>query len=150
MPIQLTQSPATPFDMAYGANPVTLSGITVAQDKYVLQLYRNGQLIGDLRQAANAQNCAIFDIQNVLQNFVAPSPSNVEEIGFLTDPLLISNNETCEYTMKWGSETSGIVTLEAASQIRVVFGGTKPYFEVPYSPAQFIPAITVQGPCIVI
>ena len=147
MPIQLSQSPATPFDMAYGANPVTLSGITVAQDKYVLQLYRNNQLIGDLRQAANAQNCAIFDIQNVLQNFVAPSPSYVEEIGFNTDPLLISNNETCEYTIKWGSETSGVVTIEAASQIRVVFGGTKPYFAVPYSPAQFIPAITMQGPC---
>jgi hypothetical protein len=148
MPIQLSQSPATPFDMAYGANPVTLTGITPSQDKYVLQLFRNGQIIGDLRQAANAQNCAVFDIQNVLQNFVAPSPSNVEEIGFNGDPLLNSNSETCEYVMKWGSETGGQPpVLEGAQQIRVVFGGTKPYYEYAYQGTQFIPVIQTFGPC---
>ena len=84
MAVILTQTPTLPFDQAYGPNPVTLSGIptdpitgVITADKYVLQIYRAGQLIADLRQTPNSQGVAIFDIQNTLQNFVAPSPNSV-------------------------------------------------------------------------
>ena len=148
MAIQLVQSPAQPYDMAYGPNPITLSGITINEDKYVLQLFINGLLIADLRQAANSVNKAIFDIQNVLQNYIAPSPNNVEQLGFYGNDLMNSTNETCEYTIRYGTETGGAApVLEAAIPIRVVFGGTKPYYAVPYSPASFIPSINVSGTC---
>ena len=95
MAVTLQQQPASPFDQTYGPNPVTLTGAPVdpvtgviTSDKYVLQIFRGGQKIADLRQTANAVGRAIFDIQNVLQNFVAPSPNNVEEIGYLGDELM--------------------------------------------------------------
>jgi hypothetical protein len=106
MAVILTQTPTLPFDQAYGPNPVTLSGIptdpitgVITADKYVLQIYRAGQLIADLRQTPNSQGVAIFDIQNTLQNFVAPSPNNVEEIGYIGNDLLNSAAETTPYQL---------------------------------------------------
>ena len=94
MAVTLTQSPNIPFDQAYGPNAVTLSGIPVdpvtgviTADKYVLRIYRNGTLIADLRQSPNGQALAIFDIQNTLQNFVSPSPNDIEQTGLFGSDL---------------------------------------------------------------
>ena len=57
MALTVTQTPSLVFDMAYGANPVTLSGIdTIANaDKYALRVYIVGQSdpIADIRQTPN-------------------------------------------------------------------------------------------------
>ena len=156
MAVILTQTPTLPFDQAYGPNPVTLSGIptdpitgVITADKYVLQIYRAGQLIADLRQTPNSQGVAIFDIQNTLQNFVAPSPNNVEEIGYIGNDLLNSAAETTPYQFYYGSETAGVLNMSPADfTTYIAFGGKKAYYEVPYTTVPtFIPALITSGGC---
>ena len=151
MATTLLQAPQLPFDQAYGPNPVTLTGIpfdpitgALTADKYVLQILRNGQLIADLRQTPNAVGNAIFDIQNTLQNFVAPSPNNVEEVGYIGQDLMNSANESTPYNFKTGYESDGIVTIDnEPAQLYLDFGGSKKYFEVPYiATPTFIPTLS--------
>ena len=166
--MQFDQVPNKPFDEAYGPNPVTLSGIpyndatgAITADKYVLQIYRgtspSGTLVADLRQSPNAQGLAIFDIQNVLQNFVAPSPNNVEEIGEVGPPLLTSRNESVDYYLEATSETAGQLLPKpgetgyingswASSLGFLDFGGTKPYYKTTFTTATFIPALSQPAP----
>jgi len=152
MPVTRLQSPAVPFDQTYGANPVTLTGAPVdpvtgviTSDKYVLQIFRGGQKIADLRQTPNAIGNAIFDIQNVLQNFVSPSPNYIEQIGYIGNDLNNSAQETVNYSMSYGVETAGVVSIQGSSPLFLAFGGTKEYYEVPYDPSQFIPVINQTG-----
>ena len=39
MAVSATQTPYRPFDMAYGANTITLNGITPSQQKYALRIF---------------------------------------------------------------------------------------------------------------
>jgi len=154
MALSITQTPSVPFDQAYGANPVTLAGlgtITPLPNKYVLQILKGGAVIGDVRQAPNSIGNAVFDIQNMLQNFVAPSPNFVELIGYNGNKLLNSANETVEYEIRYGYETSGVVggLTTYPNKLKAV-GGTKAYFEVPYANSEFIPDLTNQGPCSIV
>jgi hypothetical protein len=150
MAVTLEQSPNLPFDQAYGPNPVTLSGIPVdpitgipTADKYVLRIYRNGELIADLRQSPNRLARAIFDIQNTLQNFVSPSDSNIEQTGWIGADLENSALESTPYGFEIGSETSGVVTIDVITGDAFLdFGGTKPYYAVPYSAAPYVPALS--------
>ena len=121
MAVALLQSPHIPFDQAYGPNPVTLTGIPVdpitgvlAADKYVLQIFRNGTKIADLRQSPNSSALAIFDIQNTLQNFVAPSKNDIEETGYIGDDLANSQNESTPYGFAIGYELDGVVTIQVS------------------------------------
>jgi len=43
MAISVIQTPSTPFDMAYGANPITLGNISGNEDKYALRIFIVGQ-----------------------------------------------------------------------------------------------------------
>ena len=148
MAVTLLQTPHLPFDQAYGPNPVTLTGIptdpvtgVITADKYVLQIFRAGTKIADLRQTPNAVANAIFDIQNTLQNFVAPSINSVEQTGFIGNDLLNSTNETTPYSLVYGSETGGVVSIVGSSPLFLAFGGTKAYYEVPYDTTAFVPVI---------
>jgi hypothetical protein len=154
MATSLSQTPQTPFDQAYGPNPVTLTGIpydpvtgALTADKYVLQILQGGLLIADLRQTPNAQGDAIFDIQNTLQNYVAPSPNNVEEVGYIGPDIMNSVSESVAYTFKTGYESNGAVTIDNEPvDIYLDFGGTKKYYEVPYiAVSTFIPSLTSFG-----
>ncbi len=93
MAVTITQSPTQKFDMAYGPNPVTLTGIGGA-DKYVLQIVRNGSIIADVRQTPNTQGYAIFDIQNILQTQVGPSKPNIEETGYIGPEMTSAQTES--------------------------------------------------------
>ena len=153
MAVTITQNPTLPFDEAYGANPVTLSGIptdpvtgVITADKYVLQIWSQGTLIADLRQSPNTNAVAIFDIQNTLQNFVAPSVNNIEEKGWIGDPLTVSANETVPYLLMAGYEVDGVVTLEAETPENfLAIGGKKRYYDVPYNVTPYIPALLTDG-----
>ena len=156
MAVAILQSPNIPFDQAYGPNPVTLTGIPVdpitgllAAQKYVLRIYRNGTLIADLRQSPNSQALAIFDIQNTLQNFVAPSPSDIESTGYNNNDLATATNESTPYSFDVGFENNGVVTIDLSTPQQFLdFGGTKTYYDVPYSAAPFVPVLTTNaGSC---
>mgnify|MGYP003655286001 CR=1 FL=1 len=56
--VTTTQTPYRPFDMAYGANVVTLTGITASEQKYALRVFVLGNTvpIADIRQSPNRYN----------------------------------------------------------------------------------------------
>jgi hypothetical protein len=111
------------YNLAFGINPVTLSGITGAQDKYVLQIRdRFGTTTwADVRQAPNAQGRALFDIQQILQNLLSPSPVGIEVYqGWVT-----GINETDEYRIYYGTETAGVATIDGYVSGRKVLSGRK-------------------------
>lgn len=158
MAVALKQSPNLQFDQAYGPNAITLEGIPtdvlgiIQADKYVLQVVINGQIVADLRQTPNKYGLAIFDIQNVLQNFVSPSFAGIETIGYDgADPLINSRYEQAQYNLRLGYEQDGVTFIETPSSIPYsVFGGTKQYYQVPYSPIAYIPYIQADGACTLI
>ena len=133
----LTQSPGD-YNLAYGPNPVTLSNLTAGADKFVLQVRTlGGDILADIRQTANTQGKAIFDIQNILQTYVTPSPVNTEIIGLgSVSPSILqeSVNEVEEYIIRIGNETAGQVDLKAVSYGPYeVIGGVKPWYDLYWS-----------------
>ena len=141
--IIIPQQPSNQFDMAYGPNAVTLSGITTLEDKYVLRIFRVGQVdpVADLRQSPNINGLAIFDIQNILQTMVQPGLNNPDAQHANTfaanSRLRIANGEWAEYTMQVGYELDGIVTITSTSPVKDVIGGKKQYFEIPFNALQY-------------
>ena len=146
----LIQKPETPFDMAYGTNPITLSGIGVNDSKYVLRIFVLGQTdpIADIRQSPNRQGRAIFDIQNILQTQVQPTKSNIDGLNYTTGfsqqntKLQVANGELIQYQIAFGLEASGIVDeseIVIDPTVYTAIGGQKEYWQIPYTEAnQFI------------
>jgi len=157
--VTITQTPTQPFDQAYGPNPVTLDGMPVdpgtgvfISNKYVLQIWRLGELIADIRQSPNRAGDAIFDIQNVLQNYVKPSKNSIEETGWIGDNIATSANESTPYQLKSGYEdpvTGLFVEQGSLETVFLDFGGTKDYYEVTYPVITYIPSLItgVQAGC---
>ena len=159
MAITIQQTPATPFDQAYGPNPVTLSGVPVdpvtgvpQAEKYVLQVWINGGLVADIRQTPNSSLRAIYDIQNIVQNHVAPSKNDIEEIGLVGDPLRNAAYESVEYELRATVETGGTIPAypgdpgewDTVSSL-LDFGGRKEYWQVPYDNLKFLPELSTDG-----
>ena len=152
MAVTVTQQPYRPFDMAYGANTITLNGITPSQQKYALQITVVGQStpIADIRQSPNRYARAIFDIQNILQTQVQPSPNDIDglhySLGFAQQNtrMRIANGELVQYQIAYTTETNG--QLDAAFTVSPIIyttlGGSKEYWQVPYDEgAEFIPIV---------
>lgn len=80
-PITITQAPSDIFNFAYGPVPITLDGLSINWDKYVLRVYPFGSNtpIADVRQAPNTNGMAIFDLRNILQSQVGPIEASFEE-----------------------------------------------------------------------
>lgn len=79
-PITITQAPSSVFNWAYGPVPITLDGLSINWDKYVLQVFPFGSNtpVADIRQAPNTNGRAIFDLRNILQSQVGPIESSFE------------------------------------------------------------------------
>lgn len=146
MAISVIQTPSTPFDMAYGANPITLGNISGNEDKYALRIFIVGQAdpIADIRQTPNRIGRAVFDIQNVLQSYVGPQNNQVDsqfEAGIpqnqrmsLAGPTLI------EYQIAYAAETGGVVgTFTTYPEIFTAIAGSKQYFQVPFDTTPYQP-----------
>lgn len=153
--INIIQSPTNPFDMAYGPNPVTLSGLTTAEDKYAMQIYRIGYStpVADLRQTPNKVGNAVFDIQNVLQNMVSPS-KGLDDLyangAYLLNALATAGNPYAQYYMTVGYEVNGTTTWTTNSPILGTLAGAKEYWEVPFNVFQYAPAVGASGSTVLI
>ena len=158
MAVTATQTPYRPFDMAYGANPITLDGITASQEKYALQITVVGQTtpIADIRQSPNRYARAIFDIQNILQSQIEPSKNNIDalhySVGFAQQNtrMRIANGELIQYQIAYTTETNGQLDapFTVSPIIYTAIGGAKDYWQVPFDEgANFIPIVdgTVDG-----
>ena len=122
MAITITQTPHSPFDMAYGANPITLSNIDNNADKYALRIYVVGQTepIADIRQTPNRVGRAIFDIQNILQSQVGPMVNNIDSLNYQSfqsnTRLALAGRSLVEYQIATAEETGGIVAAARSRQ----------------------------------
>lgn len=140
MAITITQTPHSPFDMAYGANPITLSNISNNADKYALRIYVVGQTepIADIRQTPNRVGRAIFDIQNILQSQVGPMVNNIDSLHYSptfaaqNTRLALAGPSLVEYQIATAEETGGIVgTFTTDPRVFTAIAGSKQYFQVP-------------------
>jgi len=144
MAITVTQNPAQPFDMAYGANPITLLGIIPGEDKYALRIYIVGQPdpIADIRQSPNKFARAVFDIQNILQALVGPSKDNIDDLSVTGNPMQIANGELIQYQIATNTETNGIAVEDDWTTwptIYTTIAGSKQYWEVPFNSSLYQP-----------
>ena len=135
--VSLTQSPGS-YNLAYGPNPVTLSTLSVGAQKFVLQVQTvGGTILADIRQTANSQGKAIFDIQNILQTYVHVSPINTEQLGLgNVSPANLQNSEqeVEQYILRIGDETGGVVDLKPQSYGPYnVIGGKKPWYDLSWA-----------------
>ena len=152
MALQITQTPASPFDMSYGPNPITLNGITPNEDKYALRIYIVGQAdpIADIRQSPNRYGRAIFDIQNILQSLVGPTENNIDARGYnQTRSLQIAQGELVQYQIAYTTETGGTLDQDFTTdpEVFTVIAGSKQYYEVPFDSTKYQAQIqsTVDG-----
>lgn len=126
MAITIQQISQNSYNLAYGINAVTLAGLTV-EDKYVLQILDGTTVVADIRQTANENGKAQFDIQNILQTYVETSAGNLETTIKWHD----SKREVFEYNIAYGTETGGLVNtpLNIITGLKVI-GGRKPYYDL--------------------
>ena len=148
MAVIVTQVPNLIFDMAYGANPFTLSGIDPTDDKYALQIFVVGNAIpiADIRQTPNRQGRAIFDIQNILQTVVGPQVNTVDSQFSAGIPqntrLSLAGPTLTEYQIAYATESGGVVgAFTTYPEIFTVIAGSKQYFEVPFDETPYQPVI---------
>ncbi len=143
MAVTATQTPKTPFDMAYGANIITLEGITPTQQKYALQIFIVGQVdpIADIRQSPNRYAKAIFDIQNILQSLISPTENNIDGLNYSAtgvpqqnQRLQIANGELIQYQIAYTTETGGQLdnAFTTDPTVYTTIGGSKAYWQVDY------------------
>jgi len=139
MAVIVLQTPTQPFDMAYGANPITLSGIQPNEDKYALRIFIVGQTdpIADIRQTPNRIGRAIFDIQNVLQSYIGPQVNTIDSLHIprFQQNTRISRAEPTliEYQIATATESGGVVgAFTTLPEIFTVIAGSKQYFQVTF------------------
>ena len=155
MAIQVIQTPNSlqtyGFDMAYGANPVTLSNLAATADKYALRVLALGNPtpIADIRQTPNRQGRAIFDIQNILQAYIGPQVNTIDSLHFSLTGFTAQNTRMAlagqtllEYQLQYAEESGGVVgNFTTMPTIFTVIAGSKQYFEVPFDTDPYRPKI---------
>ena len=140
-----------PFDMAYGANPVTLDNLSASADKYALRILALGNPtpLADIRQTPNRQGRAIFDIQNVLQAYVGPQVNTIDSLhysdtGFTAQNtrMALAGQTLLEYQLQYAEESGGVVgAFTTISTIFTVIAGSKQYYQVPFNTDPYRPEI---------
>lgn len=144
--ITITQTPHI-WNLAYGVNPVTLSGLT-SQDKYLLQIKVGGNVIADVRQSPNQSGVAQFDIQNILQTYVENSDVTIETIAKWHN----SDEEIVEYAISYGSESNGVPNIDGTSTGFIAMGGRKNYWDLFWDVEEYRAQVGADGesPCTII
>ncbi|MCY3927483.1 MAG: hypothetical protein OXG81_04355, partial [Acidobacteria bacterium] len=70
--------------------------------------------VADIRQTENNAGDAIFDVQNILQNFTAQSPIDTELLGKSNqDPMQDCEAEGFKYIIGFGHEIGGTATVQS-------------------------------------
>ena len=139
------------FDMAYGANPVTLDNLSVSADKYALRVLALGNPtpIADIRQTPNRQGRAIFDIQNILQAQIGPQPNDIDSLHYSATGFTAQNTRMAlagqtllEYQLQYAEESGGVVgAFTTMPTIFTVIAGSKQYYQVPFNTDPYRPEI---------
>lgn len=125
--VEILQTPGD-LNKAFGVNAFTLTNIE-GPNKYVLKVIDNDteNVVADIRQVANANYNALYDIQNVLQTYIEPSKIGFENI----EDIDVTTEEWFSYKVEYGTEDlNGIYATAGVSNNFLVFGGKKEYYEL--------------------
>ena len=118
------------YDMVFGPQPIVLSGLT-SELKYALRITgpTGTPIYSDIRQSANENGSAVFDIQNILQSYVSTPNADITSLGLGTrDILQLASNEIFSYGYSFGYDNGGGFVGVGSSTQKDVIGGTKPYY----------------------
>lgn len=113
------------YSATFGPAYFVLEGITT-EPKYAIQIWNSTltEQIADLRQAADPNGEAAFNIQNILQSYVAPGRGNtstlngkynIEWTGYYGNPFQTSHNEVYDYKIKFGYEDANGAFVQVGS-----------------------------------
>ena len=124
------------YNLAFGPNIITTTGIA-SDTRYVVQLWTDtplaggSELMATLKQSPNAAGTSIFDVQTVLQSYVAPSGPDIDELGITDQPNIFATAdlESTKYYVRFGTENAaGVINWDGSAGPYYVLGGKKPYF----------------------
>ena len=136
MAIQVVQQP-NDVDLAYGPNYVTLNVIGTAE-KFAIRILDNtvspAVELALVSQSPNAVGRAQFDLQQIFQQYVGVSKTTLETIGS-GDQVVLSDGafESQQFQIQCGTMTGSTFTGTTTLTNKIIFNGTKPYYQVPGS-----------------
>lgn len=136
MAIQVVQQPNN-VDLAYGPNYVTLNVIGSA-DKFAVRIVDTTVTpnveLALVSQSPNAIGRAQFDLQQIFQQYVGVSKTSLETLGAGDQDVLSDGTfESQEFTIECGTMIGSTFTNSQTLTKKVIFNGTKPYYQVPGS-----------------
>jgi len=135
----ITQQP-NQFGLAVGPNVWTLGSIGTA-NRFVLGVEIGGTIITTLKQTPNPAGVGIFDINLILQSYLA-SPF-VEQTAFFAQ----TPGGGIRYRIRYGSETAGTVQWNGYSSYKVVFNGYKDFNDLNWTQYGFYIPFMEETPC---
>jgi hypothetical protein len=121
MAVSILQNPGT-LNKSFGVNAITLTGIG-ANQRYILKVKVNGQVVSHQVQLPNQSGNAVFDLQRVLQNYTLTNKIGIES----TSGVVATTEEWIDYVVDFGFEGQDPLTT---SPTFTVFGGVKPYYQL--------------------
>ena len=136
MAVQVVQQP-NDVDLAYGPNYVTLNVIGTAE-KFAIRILDNtvspAVELALVSQSPNAVGRAQFDLQQIFQQYVGVSKTTLETIGS-GDQVVLSDGafESQQFQIQCGTMTGSTFTGTTTLTNKILFNGTKPYYQVPGS-----------------
>ena len=101
------------INSVYVPNVWTLDTLGSA-DRFVLQVVISGAVVATIKQPANPAGVAHFDVQKILQSYLAPS--------FVETTVEAADTEGAHltYQVNYGTETSNAVTIDGTSAAKYV------------------------------
>ena len=128
----ITQQPEE-FGLAVGPNVWVLNTLGSA-NRYVLGVEIGGSIVTTLKQTPNPAGVGIFDINLILQSYLA-SPFIEQTTKFAQTP-----GGGIRYRIRYGSETGSTITWNGYSPYKVVFNGYKDFNDLNWNDAgSYIP-----------
>ena len=132
MAITIQQQP-NKYNLVVAPQVWTLAGITT-EDEYQLNIQTpDGNTIASVRQRANPDGVAHFDVSQILQS----------KLGFdfyeETQRVAEAKNEAFSYQVQFGTNTNNIFTATATSQERYVYNGYLDWRDINWQDVDFNP-----------
>ena len=135
----ITQQP-NEFGLAVGPNIWTIGTIGSA-NRFVLGVEINGSIQATFKQTPNPAGVGIFDIQQVLQSYLA-SPFIETTQQFVPTP-----GGGLRYRIRYGTETGSSITWNGYSNYKVVFNGYKAFNDLNWDNYGYYIPFMEETPC---
>lgn len=128
MAVTVAQQPQN-RDAAYGPNFVTLNNLGTAE-KFAVRIrdWYSNEILALVSQSPNAVGRAQFDLQQIFQQYVNVSDTDIETIGGIGyDILNDSSAESAAFKVEVGTMTGSLFTADSTLTQKIQVNAVKPY-----------------------